>query len=197
MWNKEMLLGNKDVKLTYVDHLIMDLSNGQMLFGDMETLSHFSFGCKNAVEIGTARGFSAMVIATKAKSVTTIDSYNGQTEEAGRKYFEVVQKYLPLFNPNIEAIKQDSKDVVHRFTNDSIDFLYIDGDHDAGAISSDYISWLPKVMPGGYILFHDYCVEKHPHVVHFVDNFVMKDKNVKAVEFGTRGITIIKVFRKI
>jgi predicted O-methyltransferase YrrM len=42
--------------------------------------------------------------------------------------------------------------------NDSIDFLFIDGDHSAEAVQHDWDSWHRYVAPGGIVAFHDAAV---------------------------------------
>lgn len=50
--------------------------------------------------------------------------------------------------PSIEAVKQ--------FTDDSLDFVYIDANHSYDAVKEDITIWTPKVRSGGIVSGHDY-----------------------------------------
>jgi len=42
------------------------------------------------------------------------------------------------------------------FEDESIDFIYIDGDHSLEGIAADIYAWTPKIVTGGIISGHDY-----------------------------------------
>lgn len=49
--------------------------------------------------------------------------------------------------------------------NDSLDFVYIDGNHAEAFVRRDLELWSPKVRSGGIVAGHDYeLVKKHDHV---------------------------------
>ena len=50
--------------------------------------------------------------------------------------------------PSVEAAKQ--------IEDETLDFVYIDGDHRFDAVMMDIISWAPKVRKGGIVAGHDY-----------------------------------------
>jgi len=58
----------------------------------------------------------------------------------------------------------------NRIHDSSLDFVYLDGSHQAEAISADLIAWFPKVRIGGLIAGHDYS-GRFP-VKKVVDKFV-------------------------
>jgi len=47
--------------------------------------------------------------------------------------------------------------VCHVNFKDPIHLLFIDGDHDYKAVLGDIAGWVPKVVPGGIVAFHDYA----------------------------------------
>ncbi len=49
---------------------------------------------------------------------------------------------------------------VVRDWQEPIDVIFIDGDHTYDAVRKDFEDWLPHVVDGGYILFHDSCKEQ-------------------------------------
>ena len=59
---------------------------------------------------------------------------------------------------NATIIEGDSRTMQF---DDPIDLLMIDGDHHYATVAADIANWLPRVAPGGVVLFHDY--EPTPH----------------------------------
>jgi len=51
---------------------------------------------------------------------------------------------------------EDSTQAWRRFSDESIDLLFVDGDHSFDGCLSDLRNWYPKVKPNGVILGHDY-----------------------------------------
>ena len=62
----------------------------------------------------------------------------------------------------------DSK-VCHKFFKDPIRLLFVDGDHRYAGVKADIAGWVPKVMVGGMVIFHDCyplpkAISVHPEV---------------------------------
>jgi hypothetical protein len=49
-----------------------------------------------------------------------------------------------------------SEEAVGAFPNDSLDFVYIDANHEFNAVLQDIRGWFPKVRPGGVLAGHDF-----------------------------------------
>lgn len=75
------------------------------------------------------------------------ETFNGLYEEAKNR----LSKY-----PNYEIIKELSMDALKRFANESLDFVYIDANHEDPYITQDIVEWYKKIRPGGIIAGHDY-----------------------------------------
>jgi len=50
-----------------------------------------------------------------------------------------------------------------------VHFIFIDGDHRYKAVKADIANWVPKIVPGGVIAFHDYALtaanlKRRPHL---------------------------------
>jgi hypothetical protein len=58
--------------------------------------------------------------------------------------------------PNIRYIRSFSVEAAAEFKPDSIDMVYIDGNHAAEYVTADIDAWTRVVRPGGIISGHDY-----------------------------------------
>ena len=56
----------------------------------------------------------------------------------------------------LDAIAATSPECAANFGDESLDLVFIDGDHRYGAVSADLDAWIPKVKPGGILAGHDY-----------------------------------------
>ena len=55
--------------------------------------------------------------------------------------------------------------------NDSVDFVYIDAEHDYHSVKQDLSVWFPKVKIGGFLAGHDYNKQQFPGLVKAVWDF--------------------------
>jgi predicted O-methyltransferase YrrM len=60
----------------------------------------------------------------------------------------------------IKPIKSYSWEASKNFEDNSVDFVFIDADHEYESVVKDIDSWLPKVKKGGIISGHDYITWK-------------------------------------
>lgn len=118
-------------------------------------------------EIGSFSGGSTELFALNVKKVYSIDPYvdndsplqEGNTLEialanlsnAEKVFIEKMAKY-----ENVIKIRKLSMDAVNDFENESLDAVYIDGNHRYDSVCNDIIKWLPKIKNGGIISGHDY-----------------------------------------
>lgn len=116
------------------------------------------------VELGTHYGvsFFAFCEAAEAHSVNTftyaIDTWKGD-EQAGFYSDEIFTHVLEHWEKHHKArsalIRSTFEEASHKFPNQSLDLVHIDGLHTYEAVKSDFESWYPKLKPEGVILFHD------------------------------------------
>jgi hypothetical protein len=62
-------------------------------------------------------------------------------------------------------------DAVGEFEHESIDFVYIDGNHRFDFVMTDLIRWAKRVKKGGIVALHDYCHFHWSGVVRAVDAY--------------------------
>lgn len=119
-------------------------------------------------EIGVFEGaFSKQIIDTiQPKTLYMIDLFTGITCSGNEDGNDVVIRdmdgvYEALLvyaktKPEAVLIKDQSSDALKTFADDSLDMVYIDGDHSYDGVKRDLSSSYPKVRPGGWIMGHDY-----------------------------------------
>ena len=81
-----------------------------------------------------------------------LDGFYQQTVDRLTKY--------KLFS-RVCLIKKFSLEAVKDFEDNSLDFVYIDGNHDLLNVISDIVAWTSKVRSGGIVSGHDYTRRKN------------------------------------
>lgn len=111
------------------------------------------------LEIGSYEGRSACwwlnnILTHHSSKLICIDPWTGRPEREQR--FDVNTK---RFGKKIEKRKGDSRLILPKLADGSIDFGYVDGCHEAGPALLDGILTLHKLKKGGIMIFDDY---EHP-----------------------------------
>jgi len=80
----------------------------------------------------------------------------------GENRYEQCKKALekPIQEGRCELIKSTSVDAATKFQNNSLDFVYIDGDHSMEFLF-DLYAWTPKIKVGGIAAGHDFKCNKN------------------------------------
>jgi Methyltransferase domain len=121
------------------------------------------------VEIGTWEGDYSWEILknTTCKKLYCVDPYrrfpNGEypdamntlTQEQFDEKFNTVKQRFAQFGDRVEFLRMTSSEAVSMFVNESLDFVYIDGNHDYKFVLNDIMLWYPKVKIGGYLTGDD------------------------------------------
>lgn len=114
------------------------------------------------VEVGTEQGEFAEVICQTADKLYCVDkwqAYRGYRDHTRngklQTFYETTVARLAPYN--VELLRMSSEQAVHRFEDESLDFVYIDANHALEYAFWDIISWTRKVRPGGIVAGHDYA----------------------------------------
>lgn len=145
--------------------------NGWLHADEMLALRRWCFQ-KDVLELGVFEGASSCCIATTAKTLLCVDTFDARgTAEAGKQTEEAFWRNINAIerNAKVTAIKGTFADVLPTLTQ-KFDIIFIDGSHDYLSVKEDIELCLPLLKEGGRILFHDYCTE-NPGVVMAVDEF--------------------------
>jgi predicted O-methyltransferase YrrM len=136
-------------------------------------IAHASPEC---VEIGSYAGRSARAIGDNLPAnghLTCIDPFSHTDPLLGQLAAEIEQSFLTntsdlITQGRVRLLKSTSADAVSSFSDSSLDFVFIDGEHSYPNVFADIINWSPKVRPGGILAGHDYGV--HPGVAKAVED---------------------------
>lgn len=127
------------------------------------------------VEIGTAWGYTAALMAMTGHKVITIDNYKDLNQSPAHPITHIQNTFLRTLP--IQFIKGESIEIAPLFINESIDILFIDTNHEYQSVKQDLENWLPKVKSNGIVLFHDYGSWKG--VTEAVDENIKEGKLIK------------------
>jgi hypothetical protein len=138
-----------------------------------ETISKFvlQHKWKVGVEIGVWKGETFKYLLKKCPDLylTGVDLYAPQPGNNGpekwtkgenghawdhQKYYEDLVKFCENTGRG-NIIKNYSVNAAKQISDDSLNFVFIDGDHSYEGVRNDIIAWLPKIKKGGYIIGHD------------------------------------------
>jgi predicted O-methyltransferase YrrM len=135
------------------------------------------YGFKEGVEIGTDEGIFAeqLCLANPELKLHCIDpwkTYEGYKDIQDELVFE--QNYMTTVKRlkpyNCEIIRKFSADALYDFKEGSMDFVYIDGNHEFDYVLEDLENWSKIVKKGGIISGHDYKYKKNKYGYQTVTN---------------------------
>lgn len=123
-------------------------------------------GFKVGAEIGTEEGNYAYKLCkhnpgVKLFCVDMWQNYPGYRDYKGKedKLINAHDKAVDtLKHFDVTFIQKYSMDAVMDFEDGSLDFVYIDANHEWPYITHDIYYWSPKVRPGGIVSGHDYYI---------------------------------------
>ena len=109
------------------------------------------------VEVGSYHGRSTISLAFGARAggggrVFAVDPQEWRPDQNERFLRNVKNAGIEDL---VEQRRTYSCEAAKTFAPESVDVLFIDGDHDYPAVHDDIESWMPKVAPGGVVAFND------------------------------------------
>ena len=129
---------------------------------------HFGTG-SHFVEIGCWKGQSASFMGVEihnSRKNIKFDCVDHWSHAEGcpnptwmpteKSLFEVFLSNTERVNHIITPVKMMSTDAAKKYWDNSLDFVFIDGDHTHEACKADILAWLPKMKDGSILAGHDY-----------------------------------------
>ena len=124
------------------------------------------------VEIGSFKGrsssFMAVEIANSGKNIRfdCVDIWKvyrehqpGETGEIKEVIEDTFEAFLNNMKPVtgfFQTVRMPSVDAAATYADNSLDWVFIDAEHDYESVKKDIIAWYPKVKIGGMIGGHDF-----------------------------------------
>jgi MMP 1-O-methyltransferase len=174
-----------------VKPLIADIP-GWLTDEEGEALYELARGCRGdgvIVEIGSWKGKSTVCLglgsrAGKAVPVYAVDphadyrfgDFKTNVERAG---------IAGLVRP-IASLSQAAADGF----DEPIELLFVDGSHEYDLVLDDFEKWVPKVVEGGWVAFHDTTWTKGPRKV--VGHAVYRSRRFKDLRFVIGSLTVAR-----
>jgi predicted O-methyltransferase YrrM len=147
---------------------IYEKVEGWFTFPNLYKAMVYNFPYGKFVEVGTWLGQSASFMAVEiANSKKNIDFYCVDTWEGSEEHQNderiTKNKLFETFLNNIEPVKEyiipmrmRSDEACNHFKDESLDFVFIDANHEYEQVKKDLQLWYPKVKKGGFFCGHDY-----------------------------------------
>ena len=140
------------------------------------------------VEIGVLRGLTSSHLLAARPRLTLFlvdpwaesfpgDRYHDSGDDNGRKSqaehnrdFKTTLNIVREFGIRARIIRATSENALYIAKDQSLDFVFIDGDHSREGVAEDIKNWYEMVKVGGWIGGHDYDHQNFPGVKIAVDD---------------------------
>jgi len=124
--------------------------------GDVAALLRLAGGRRNAVELGTATGWTAgaLLLAEPERRLASYDPVEREHRAA----------YLALLPAAARERLTLVKAPGHDARGEDVDLLFVDSSHDRDATVAEVRAWQPRLAPGALVVLHDYGNPAYPGV---------------------------------
>ena len=126
--------------------------------------------------IGSREGASMPIYAVDPHADYRFAEFKANVERAG---------IADLVRP-VPSLSQPAADDFH----EPIELLFVDGSHEYEHVLEDFEKWVPKVVDGGWVAFHDTTWTAGPRKV--VGQAIYRSRRFKDVEFVVGSTTVAR-----
>ena len=174
-----------------VKPLIADVP-GWLTDEEGEALYELAKGCDGRgviVEIGSWKGKSTICLGlgSRAGNGVRIFAVDPHADYRFGDFKDNVERagIAELVTP-IASLSQPAADDFH----EPIELLFVDGSHEEDLVREDFDKWVPKVVDGGWVAFHDTTWTAGPRKV--VGEGIYRSQNFKDVQFIVGSTTVAR-----
>ena len=124
-----------------------------------QTFDRPSWKC---LEIGSFEGRSTRWVLESVKNldtITCVDTFEGSREHSDDLKNGLYERFIENIKPYKDKViikRGLSGDILKTLTNDTYDFIYVDGSHEAPDVLVDAVLTYGLLKRGGVIVFDDY-----------------------------------------
>lgn len=135
--------------------------------------------------VGKSSAYMVVEILNSGKHITfdAIDVFNWPIARGSyfQSPFEDIQCIGDIFDRHMEVfelhgfvnkVENDSVSASIAYASESLDFAFLDADHQYNSVRSDILAWLPKIKPGAFLGGHDFNEYESPGVIQAVDELL-------------------------
>lgn len=144
--------------------------------GLKELIAHLGVTSATLVEVGSYAGESASIFLSSGR-FATIHCVDPWDTPGAKLAMEAFDELAAKAAGRVVKHQARSVDAAQSFDDESVDVVYLDGDHSLTAVRADIRAWMPKLRPGGWLAGHDYYWE-FPGVLRGVHELVGKPERV-------------------
>lgn len=138
-----------------------------MIKNRIELAKHFAqLGFKKGAEVGVFAGHYSDILLNNIPGLELfcVDFWGGYTGYRDKGFdhhmIAAYNKAKATLEGRATMIKAFSVEGAKQFDDESLDFVYIDANHEYKFVKEDIEAWTPKVRKGGIVSGHDYYVSK-------------------------------------
>ena len=153
---------------------------------ERDCLSRLARGCRTPVEIGVWHGVTTRRLLDSMDPggvLTAVDPF--PVGRLGVSFQQLIAR-REVSKGRVKAVRwlrTTGADAAHHWARNhwgSVDFLFIDGDHNLEAVRADWDGWTPHLGPGAVVALHDSrsCAQRSLEgsgSEYFTQNVVLKD----------------------
>ena len=120
----------------------------------------------------------------KLKKLNLIDPFSEYTDsngnvffagEEGNKFYEKVKHRFDRYK-NAKLIRKTSEEASKDFKDETLDFVYIDGDHNYAPFKKDLEIWYQKLKKNGVLCGDDYGIPFSEGIIRALNEFSFEKK---------------------
>ena len=130
------------------------------------------------VEIGSYMGgtawYGAQIARDNYSEYFCIDPWNFQGDiHVGAVHYRAFKENMKDagLEDHVQIRKNTNTVACEEFEDESVDLVFVDGDHTYEGVSGDIRRWWAKLKPGGIMLGHDYC-QRFPGIISAVEEIL-------------------------